>query len=288
MAGSPAGVLMLAPEREPLEAGGARDRRRLPRARAARCSTRRPCGSWSRPWRPGCGRAGSRRATRSGRSPPHARSRGARTRPAPASTRPRPRGRGWPAADARGVLSAGVRRPAGAVIVAAGPWTPEVIDPTRAWRPIVPVWGVVADVDLPDPPGHVLEEAGVEARGRRRRERHGPGRGAVQPGVRRRARVARLDVPARPPEPGAVGGPAAPGRRQVRARAPERRGRRPPDLRAAAVRRRAAAPRRGARRRRASGWPPATARGGSRPARRAPASWRTPCSGGPRSPSRCR
>ena len=64
---------------------------------------------------------------------------------------------------ARGVLSAGVRRPAGAVIVAAGPWTPEVIDPTRAWRPIVPVWGVVADVDLPDPPSHVLEEAGVES-----------------------------------------------------------------------------------------------------------------------------
>jgi len=71
----------------------------------------------------------------------------------------------WPwvaRGSAHGVLSAGVRRPAGAVIVAAGPWTPEVIDPTRAWRPIVPVWGVVADVKLPDPPGHVLEEAGVE------------------------------------------------------------------------------------------------------------------------------
>jgi glycine/D-amino acid oxidase-like deaminating enzyme len=63
---------------------------------------------------------------------------------------------------ARGVLSAGVRRPADAVIVAAGPWTPEVVDPTRGWRPIVPVWGVVADVELPDPPRHVLEEAGVE------------------------------------------------------------------------------------------------------------------------------
>ena len=64
----------------------------------------------------------------------------------------------------RGVLSAGVRRPAGAVLVAAGPWTPEVVDPTRAWRPIVPVWGVVADVELPDDrPRHVLEEAGVEA-----------------------------------------------------------------------------------------------------------------------------
>jgi D-hydroxyproline dehydrogenase subunit beta len=71
----------------------------------------------------------------------------------------------WPwvaGGRARGVLSAGVRRPAGAVIVAAGPWTPEVIDPTRGWRPITPVWGVVADVELADPPGHVLEEAGVE------------------------------------------------------------------------------------------------------------------------------
>jgi glycine/D-amino acid oxidase-like deaminating enzyme len=63
---------------------------------------------------------------------------------------------------ARGVLSAGVRRPTGAVLVAAGPWTPEVIDPTRAWQPIVPVWGVVADVEMDDPPRHVLEEVGVE------------------------------------------------------------------------------------------------------------------------------
>jgi glycine/D-amino acid oxidase-like deaminating enzyme len=48
------------------------------------------------------------------------------------------------------------------VIVAAGPWTPDVIDPTGAWRPIVPVWGVVAELELSDPPRHVLEEAGVE------------------------------------------------------------------------------------------------------------------------------
>jgi glycine/D-amino acid oxidase-like deaminating enzyme len=74
----------------------------------------------------------------------------------------------WPwviGARARGVLAAGVRRPAGAVLVAAGPWTPEVIDPTRAWRPIVPVWGVVAEVEMEEPPRHVLEEAGVEAVG---------------------------------------------------------------------------------------------------------------------------
>jgi glycine/D-amino acid oxidase-like deaminating enzyme len=71
----------------------------------------------------------------------------------------------WPwvaGGRARGVLAAGVRRAADAVLVAAGPWTPEVIDPTRTWQPIVAVWGVVADVELDDPPRHVLEEAGVE------------------------------------------------------------------------------------------------------------------------------
>jgi glycine/D-amino acid oxidase-like deaminating enzyme len=71
----------------------------------------------------------------------------------------------WPwvtSGRARGVLAAGVRRPAGTVLVAAGPWTPELIDPTRAWQPIVPIWGVVADVQMDDPPDHVLEEVGVE------------------------------------------------------------------------------------------------------------------------------
>ena len=71
----------------------------------------------------------------------------------------------WPwviSGRARGVLASGVRRPAGAVLVTAGPWTPEVIDPTRAWQPILPVWGVVADVQMDDPPSHVLEEVGVE------------------------------------------------------------------------------------------------------------------------------
>jgi glycine/D-amino acid oxidase-like deaminating enzyme len=48
------------------------------------------------------------------------------------------------------------------VLVAAGPWSPEVIDPTRAWQPIVPVWGVVVEVELDDPPRHVLEAIGVE------------------------------------------------------------------------------------------------------------------------------
>jgi glycine/D-amino acid oxidase-like deaminating enzyme len=71
----------------------------------------------------------------------------------------------WPwikAGAARGLLASGEHCAAGAVLVAAGPWTPEVIDPTRAWRPIVPVWGVVVEVRLADPPRHVLEEVGVE------------------------------------------------------------------------------------------------------------------------------
>ena len=72
----------------------------------------------------------------------------------------------WVTADrVRGVLADGRRRHADAVLVAAGPWTPEVIDPTRDWRPVGPVWGVVVEAQLERPPGHVLEEAGVEAVG---------------------------------------------------------------------------------------------------------------------------
>jgi D-hydroxyproline dehydrogenase subunit beta len=49
-----------------------------------------------------------------------------------------------------------------AVIVAAGPWTPEIVDPSGAWCPIRRVWGVVAEVDLASPPRHVLEEAEID------------------------------------------------------------------------------------------------------------------------------
>jgi glycine oxidase len=72
----------------------------------------------------------------------------------------------WPwsgAGRAHGVIGSGVRRPAGAVLVTAGPWTPEVIDTTRAWNPITPVWGVVVELELEAPPRHVVEEVGVEA-----------------------------------------------------------------------------------------------------------------------------
>jgi glycine/D-amino acid oxidase-like deaminating enzyme len=52
--------------------------------------------------------------------------------------------------------------PASAVVVAAGPWTPGLIDPSGSWRPIRPVWGVVVETLLRDPPRHVLEEAEMD------------------------------------------------------------------------------------------------------------------------------
>jgi glycine/D-amino acid oxidase-like deaminating enzyme len=56
-----------------------------------------------------------------------------------------------------GVALDGRIEPAGAVVVAAGPWTPELVDPTGAWRPIRPSWGVVATVMLDAAPRHGLE-----------------------------------------------------------------------------------------------------------------------------------
>jgi glycine/D-amino acid oxidase-like deaminating enzyme len=66
-------------------------------------------------------------------------------------------------AGVTGVTVNGERIDAGQVLVAAGPWTPEVIDPTGTWRPIRPLWGAVVEVELADPPRHVLEQAGIEA-----------------------------------------------------------------------------------------------------------------------------
>ena len=62
-----------------------------------------------------------------------------------------------------GVRVAGQRIPAGAVVVAAGPWTPSVVDPSGRWAPIAARWGVVVEAELAAPPRHVLEEAGIEA-----------------------------------------------------------------------------------------------------------------------------
>jgi glycine/D-amino acid oxidase-like deaminating enzyme len=65
---------------------------------------------------------------------------------------------------AMGVVVDGGTRPSGAVVVAAGPWTPAIIDPPGTWRPIRPYWGVIVELDLgPDAPRHVREEAEIEA-----------------------------------------------------------------------------------------------------------------------------
>ena len=59
---------------------------------------------------------------------------------------------------ARGVRVDNVRIPADWVLVAAGPWTPGLVDEGGSWRPIAPLWGVIVDVDLDVPPTHVIEE----------------------------------------------------------------------------------------------------------------------------------
>jgi glycine/D-amino acid oxidase-like deaminating enzyme len=60
-----------------------------------------------------------------------------------------------------GVRVHGELHPAGAVVAAAGPWTPEAIGGGAAW--VQASWGVVAQVRLRNPPRHALEQAGVEA-----------------------------------------------------------------------------------------------------------------------------
>jgi D-amino-acid dehydrogenase len=62
-----------------------------------------------------------------------------------------------------GVIVDGQLVEADAVIVAAGPWAPEVLDPSGAWAPIVRRWGVVVETFLDDGPRHVLEEAEKDA-----------------------------------------------------------------------------------------------------------------------------
>ncbi|HSJ00094.1 MAG TPA: FAD-dependent oxidoreductase, partial [Patescibacteria group bacterium] len=52
---------------------------------------------------------------------------------------------------------------ADAVLVAAGPWTPRLVDPTGAWRPIVPTYGVTIQLRLDGAaPRHVVEEDAVD------------------------------------------------------------------------------------------------------------------------------
>jgi glycine/D-amino acid oxidase-like deaminating enzyme len=64
--------------------------------------------------------------------------------------------------QAVGVEVDGRAEPADAVVVAAGPWSAGLIDPTGGWRPIRPSWGVVVEVLMTAPPRHVLEEADLD------------------------------------------------------------------------------------------------------------------------------
>jgi D-amino-acid dehydrogenase len=52
---------------------------------------------------------------------------------------------------------------ADSIVVSAGPWTPAVIDESRRWWPIRPLWGVIAELELSQPPRHVIEEAEIDA-----------------------------------------------------------------------------------------------------------------------------
>ena len=73
--------------------------------------------------------------------------------------------RPWLAGDrALGVeLEDGSRHAADAVLVAAGPWSPQLVDATGAWEPIHPTWGVTLQLRLADSPRHIVEEDEVDA-----------------------------------------------------------------------------------------------------------------------------
>lgn len=58
-------------------------------------------------------------------------------------------------------LDSGERIVARDVVVAAGPWTPSIVDPSGGWRPIGANWGVVVPVEVRDAPRHVMEEAEI-------------------------------------------------------------------------------------------------------------------------------
>ncbi|HYN65220.1 MAG TPA: FAD-dependent oxidoreductase [Candidatus Limnocylindrales bacterium] len=58
-------------------------------------------------------------------------------------------------------LADGNRLEAGAVLVAAGPWSAPLLDPSGAWQPIRPTHGVTVQVSLPTTPSSVLEEGAV-------------------------------------------------------------------------------------------------------------------------------
>ena len=60
-------------------------------------------------------------------------------------------------------LEDGRQLAADAVLVAAGPWTPALVDPTGAWAPIRATWGVTLQLRLDgSAPRHIVEEDEVD------------------------------------------------------------------------------------------------------------------------------
>jgi glycine oxidase len=59
-------------------------------------------------------------------------------------------------------LGSGETIAADQVLIAAGPWTSQMIPGWPEAPPIRPIWGVVATTNLPGAPRHVLEEAGID------------------------------------------------------------------------------------------------------------------------------
>lgn len=48
-----------------------------------------------------------------------------------------------------------------AVLVAAGPWSPILVDPSSSWQPLRPTHGVTVQVEMGSAPRHILEEGMV-------------------------------------------------------------------------------------------------------------------------------
>ncbi len=63
-------------------------------------------------------------------------------------------------------LASGAQIGCGRVVVAAGPWTPELVPGWSGSARIRAVWGVVVSVRLEEAPRHVLEELGIDRPGR--------------------------------------------------------------------------------------------------------------------------
>lgn len=61
-------------------------------------------------------------------------------------------------------MNDGTRIHAGQVLVAAGPWSPRLVDPDGSWPPIAPTWGVTLQLRLGEAaPSHIVEEDEVDA-----------------------------------------------------------------------------------------------------------------------------